>query len=123
MWLQSTGERLKVHMSGVFRAIYMAASNDGQAGPERITFEPRTVKAKGKGVMETFLCTDLNAGRSTDRLIAGDGTQASEVAQCNKANFKGKRQRRLSVSVTSDGNGRGGRLDVAATTVTQSWSK
>ena len=38
--LQFTGERLKVHMSGVFRASYLAASNDGQAGPERTNPSP-----------------------------------------------------------------------------------
>jgi len=38
--LQFTGERLKVHMSGVFRASYLAASNDGQAGPERTKPSP-----------------------------------------------------------------------------------
>ena len=33
--LQSTGERLKVHMSAVFRDCYLAASSNGQAGPEQ----------------------------------------------------------------------------------------
>ena len=33
--LQSTGERLKVHMSAVFRDGYLAASSNGQAGPEQ----------------------------------------------------------------------------------------
>ena len=40
--LQFTGERLKVHMSGVFRASYLAASNDGQVGPERTHPYPRS---------------------------------------------------------------------------------
>jgi hypothetical protein len=71
-----------------------------QAGPERITFEPRTVKAKGKGLMETFLCTDLNAGHSRYGSAVGDRTQAADVVQSSKG--KGKRQRQLSVSIAQD---------------------
>ena len=33
--LQSTGERLTVHISAVFRDCYLAASSNGQAGPEQ----------------------------------------------------------------------------------------
>ena len=50
--------------------------------------------------METFLCTDLNAGHSKYGSTLGDRTQAAEVVQSSKG--KGKRQRRLSVSITQD---------------------
>ena len=51
--------------------------------------------------MDTFLCTDLQAGHSKYAAVVCERTQAAEAVQGSKG--KGKRQRRLSVSVAQDG--------------------
>ena len=58
-------------MSTVFHEEYMRASNNGTNGPEKLSFEQRSVTAKGKGEMQTMLCTNLLAGQATAEHMAG----------------------------------------------------
>ena len=81
--MQSTGEKMKVHMSGVFRDDYMRHTNDGTLGPEKMSFESRTVTAKGKGEMQTWLCTDISDSRQSSASEAVNRMQ-SEVDAAEK---------------------------------------